>query len=156
MDGEPMNTTTKNAPEAGQGFEGNDHENSRESTMTKNIMTVAAPADIQWHDLPQDIEVTYPCTMAGCSQYGQQHLLSWGDLVRHNAFTYIADSHCLLSVDYYEDHDGDIGPEEANVWVVNGLLTDDEQPLTVAKVTEWMANYTSAVCLAAELNGAAA
>jgi hypothetical protein len=53
MDGEPMTTTTKNAPEAGQGFEGNDHDDSAEDLM--NISTVAVPADTdikikRWHE----------------------------------------------------------------------------------------------------------
>jgi hypothetical protein len=43
MDGEPMNTTTKNAPEAGHGFEGSDHDDSAEDLM--NISTVADPTD---------------------------------------------------------------------------------------------------------------
>lgn len=109
-------------------------------------------ANIAWRELPRDVSVELDCGIAGCERYGKTHTLTWGDSFHHVAYEWRRDMGCQVTVDYYEDHQSDVSSLEANAWRVNGILSDDEKPLTPELVSEWMANYNSAVCLAAELN----
>ncbi|MDP4333222.1 hypothetical protein Q7F20_07545 [Curtobacterium sp. A7_M15] len=154
-----MTTITKNAPDtSGNSVEGNDHNIPAGDLMNKEdltVLTVDRATDIDWNELPKDVEVHVPCTIPGCKNYQGEHVWSWGDSFHHCAFEYWADIQAQVSVDYYEDETGDVNSLEANTWSVNGFLADDDKPLTVDRVTTWMSNYNSAVCLAAELNGEA-
>ncbi|WP_152427344.1 helix-turn-helix transcriptional regulator [Curtobacterium flaccumfaciens] len=123
--------------------------NRQEGNDPMDIMVHEA-ADIEWHEIPRDATVVLPCSIAGCSSHRGEHILKWGDSFHHTAFEWREDMECQVSVDYYE-HVEDDSPE-ANAWRVNGLLGDDDKPLTPERVSAWMANYNSAVCLAAELN----
>ncbi|MFJ3035578.1 helix-turn-helix domain-containing protein [Curtobacterium pusillum] len=94
---------------------------------------------------------TVTCTLQGCVDFGGKHEVDLGEGPHHVAFEWKRDMQSQVNVDYYEGI-ADTHPLEADQWVVNGVLSDDEKPLTPERVTEWVANYNSAVCLAAELN----
>lgn len=94
---------------------------------------------------------TVTCTLRGCVDYGGEHEVHFGEGPHHVAFEWKRDMQSQVNVDYYEGI-ADTHPLESDKWTVNGILSDDTQPLTAERVSEWMANYNSAVCLAAELN----
>ncbi|WIB16676.1 helix-turn-helix transcriptional regulator [Curtobacterium sp. MCPF17_050] len=124
--------------------------NRQEGNDPMTIMLHDA-ADIEWHELPSDVTVALTCNIPGCQKYRSEHVLNWGESVHHTAFAWRSDEQCQVSVDYYEGVDN-THPLEANTWAVNGLLGDDDGPLTPARVSAFLANYNSAACLAAELN----
>lgn len=131
----------KKAPEAGQGSEGSDQNPYEKERAMKN----ATPSTVL---ITTD---TVTCTLRGCVDYGGKHEVDPGEGPHHVAFEWKRDMQSQVGVDYYEDI-ADTHPLESDRWVVNGVLSDDEKPLTPERVSEWMANYNSAVCLAAELN----
>lgn len=121
----------KNASGAGQGFGGGDQDPYQEEQIVKN----ATPSSVQ------TATDTVTCTLQGCTTVGKAHDTDLGDEPLHTAFEWRLGMHCQVSVDF-----------EAGTWVVSGVLSDDDQRLIPDVVTAWMANYNSAVCLAAELN----
>ncbi|GGL88573.1 hypothetical protein GCM10009706_29040 [Curtobacterium citreum] len=85
--------------------------------------------------------VAVACSRVGCMNYGGTHETDPNEEPFHSAFAWWENMHCQVNVDL-----------EAGRWSVSGVLSDDDRPLAPELVTAWMANYNSAVCLAAELN----
>lgn len=149
-------TTTERKTTAELQLDGRDaHNTPAGDLMNKEnltVVTVNGTTDIDWNELPKDVEVHVPCTIPGCKNYQGEHVWSWGDSFHHRAFDWTLDMQCQVSVDYYEDEEG-IDSLEANTWAVNGFLADDAKPLTPERVCGFYANCNSAYALAAELNG---
>ncbi|WP_420368592.1 helix-turn-helix domain-containing protein [Curtobacterium sp. L1-20] len=121
----------KNAPEAGQGYGGSDQNPYQEEQIVKN----ATPSSVL------TATDTVRCNLQGCVSFNEAHDTNLGEEPLHTAFEWRLGMHCQVSVDF-----------EAGEWVISGVLSDDDQQLVPEAVTAWMANYNSAVCLAAELN----
>jgi hypothetical protein len=102
-----------------------------------------------WHTLPSspDVAFTAPCDESHCTMAGRVHVLCWGDIPNHKAFSWSSDPGCLVEVVRYPLE------TDSSAWSVEGFLHDDDRPLTPDRVKAFMANYNSAVALAAELNG---
>ncbi|TCK63618.1 hypothetical protein [Curtobacterium sp. PhB136] len=113
------------------------------------VFSVAEATDIHWHDIDQDAIILVDCHENGCLLNGTPHMLTWGDLLQHKAFT-VSDRDTLVEVIKYAASE-EI-PEAESCWIVAGYLCDDDTPLTPARVASFNANYNSAVALASELN----
>lgn len=103
-----------------------------------------------WHTLPSSPDVTYtaPCDETHCENAGGAHVLDWGGVLNHKAFSWSSDSSCLVEVVRYPL------AEDLNLhrWMVEGFIHDDDVPLSPGRVSAFAAHYNSATALAAELN----
>lgn len=117
------------------------------------VVSIAEATDIHWHDIENTAIVLVQCKEHGCLLYGTPHLLNWGDLLLHTAYS-VSDRDLRVEVIKYAASE-EI-PEVESYWYVAGFLCDDDVRLTPDRVGFFAAHYNSAVSLAAELNGGVA
>ncbi|WP_181440349.1 hypothetical protein [Curtobacterium sp. MCLR17_042] len=114
-------------------------------------LTTAEFTELDWKKVSSPVIVLVTCTEAGCYGFGTQHVLEWGDLLKHTA--YIASNEADVRIEVSKiSHCREIPVAEAD-WYVTGFLIDDTKRLTPERVAFFTAHYNSAVALAAELNG---